>query len=202
MLEEVKGRRRFTWILLSQNAHVAEIRDGVLMLAMAGVGARDSFAKGGSQDVLREALIEVLGVDLRIETMVDPSVGGAAPQRTGAPPAPTGPVTRTRAIPPPSRSTPVAEPPGSPRKRVSRRASRCVPPAGGKSCSSGSEVDERDAVAHPDDSEVDAGDESAHRTARSPTRGADHRRGGTPRIGWLDIDRTPRVPANRAAAPT
>ena len=48
--------------------------DGVLMLAMAGVGARDSFAKGGSQDVLREALIEVLGVDLRIETMVDPSV--------------------------------------------------------------------------------------------------------------------------------
>ena len=84
VLEEVKGRRRFTWILLSQNAHVVEIRDGVLMLAMAGVGARDSFAKGGSQDVLREALIEVLGVDLRIETMVDPSVVGPAPQRCPA----------------------------------------------------------------------------------------------------------------------
>ena len=46
VLEEVKGKRRFTWILLSQNAQVADVRDGVLVLAMSGIGARDSFAKG------------------------------------------------------------------------------------------------------------------------------------------------------------
>ncbi len=97
VLEEVKGRRRFTWILLSQNAQVADVRDGVLVLAMAGVGPRDSFAKGGSEDILREALNEALGVDFRIEAIVDPSVtsggrasGGGGSGRGGGQRAPAG----------------------------------------------------------------------------------------------------------------
>jgi DNA polymerase III subunit gamma/tau len=73
VLEEVKGKRRFTWILLSQNAHVAELRNGTLLLAMANAGARDSFARGGNEDVLREAMVVVMGADLAIQTMVDPS---------------------------------------------------------------------------------------------------------------------------------
>ena len=97
VLEEVKGRRRFTWILLSQNAQVADVRDGVLVLAMAGVGPRDSFAKGGSEDILREALNEALGVDFRIEAIVDPSVtsgsrasGGGGSVRGGGQRVPAG----------------------------------------------------------------------------------------------------------------
>ena len=98
VLEEVKGRRRFTWILLSQNAQVADVRDGVLVLAMAGVGPRDSFAKGGSEDILREALNEALGVDFRIEAIVDPSVtsggraggGGGGAARGGGQRVPAG----------------------------------------------------------------------------------------------------------------
>jgi DNA polymerase-3 subunit gamma/tau len=73
VLEEVKGKRRFTWILLSQNAQVAELRNGTLLLAMSNAGARDSFARGGSEDVLREAMVVVMGADFPIETMVDPS---------------------------------------------------------------------------------------------------------------------------------
>ena len=84
VLEEVKGKRRFTWILLSQNAQVAEIRNGTLLLAMSNAGARDSFARGGSEDVLREAMVVVMGADFAVETMVDPS---AAPA-TGAPRTP------------------------------------------------------------------------------------------------------------------
>jgi len=84
VLEEVKGKRRFTWILLSQNAQVAEIRNGTLLLAMSNAGARDSFARGGSEDVLREAMVVVMGADFVVETMVDPS---AAPA-TGAPRTP------------------------------------------------------------------------------------------------------------------
>ncbi|HEY6687405.1 MAG TPA: DNA polymerase III subunit gamma and tau [Propionibacteriaceae bacterium] len=80
VLEEVKGKRRFTWILLSQNAQVAELRNGTLLLAMSNAGARDSFSRGGSEDVLREAMVVVMGADFAIETMVDPS---AAPS-TGA----------------------------------------------------------------------------------------------------------------------
>ncbi|MBO0812897.1 MAG: DNA polymerase III subunit gamma and tau, partial [Microlunatus sp.] len=64
VLEEVKNRRRFTWILLSQNAHVADLTNGTVVLAMPNAGARDSFARGGSEDILREALISVLGADL------------------------------------------------------------------------------------------------------------------------------------------
>jgi DNA polymerase III subunit gamma/tau len=84
VLEEVKGKRRFTWILLSQNAQVADVRDGTLTLAMANAGARDSFGRGGSEDILREALIVVLGVDFRIVTMVDVSAAPmASAPRTG-----------------------------------------------------------------------------------------------------------------------
>src|SRR3954452_13151331 len=90
VLEEVKSKRRFTWILLSQNAQVAEVRDGTLLLAMANAGARESFGRGGSEDVLREALVVVLGTDFRIETMVDAGTAGAGhgtPGRPAAPPA-------------------------------------------------------------------------------------------------------------------
>ena len=80
MLEEVKGKRRFTWILLSQNARVAELRNGTLLLALSNAGARDSFARGGNEDVLREAIVVVMGADFTVETMVDPS----RPLRPGA----------------------------------------------------------------------------------------------------------------------
>ena len=82
VLEEVKGKRRFTWILLSQNAQVAELRNGTLLLAMSNAGARDSFARGGNEDVLREAIVVVMGADFAIETMVDPSASAAGPSRT------------------------------------------------------------------------------------------------------------------------
>ena len=90
VLEEVKGKRRFTWILLSQNAQVTEVRNGTLLLAMSNAGARDSFARSGNEDVLREAIVVVMGADFAIETMVDPSAtqSPAAPrtvQATGRP---------------------------------------------------------------------------------------------------------------------
>jgi DNA polymerase III subunit gamma/tau len=88
VLEEVKGKRRFTWILLSQNAQVAEVRNGKLLLGMSNAGARDSFARGGNEDVLREAMVVVMGADFAVETMVDPS----AAAQPGAPR--TAPITQ------------------------------------------------------------------------------------------------------------
>jgi DNA polymerase-3 subunit gamma/tau len=87
VLEEVKGKRRFTWILLSQNAQVAEIRNGTLLLAMSNAGARDSFARGGSEDVLREAMVVVMGADFAVETMVDPSAASSSGLPPRTPPA-------------------------------------------------------------------------------------------------------------------
>ena len=93
VLEEVKGKRRFTWILLSQNAQVAELRKGTLLLAMSNTGARDSFGRGGNEDVLREAIVVVMGADFAVETMVDPSATSseAASRTSRAVPPPAGP---------------------------------------------------------------------------------------------------------------
>ena len=84
VLEAVKSRRRFAWILLSQNAQVVDLADGVLTLGFGSPGARDNFAGGGSIDVLRDCLVETLMLDVRIDPVV-----------TGTPPASARPTEPT-----------------------------------------------------------------------------------------------------------
>ncbi|TMU93751.1 DNA polymerase III subunit gamma and tau [Streptomyces sp. DASNCL29] len=88
ILEAVKNRRRFTWILLSQNATVSGFDGTTLQLGFSNAGARDSFVGGGSEDVLRQALQDAIGVQWRIEAIVDPS--GGAGQQGGGPGGPGG----------------------------------------------------------------------------------------------------------------
>mgnify|MGYP003424171888 FL=1 len=79
ILTEVKNRRRFTWILLSQNAHVVDVVDGVLSLGMNNAGARDSFGRGGSEDVLRESILQATATQVKIQVVID---GSGADQPT------------------------------------------------------------------------------------------------------------------------
>ncbi|MFF8832191.1 DNA polymerase III subunit gamma and tau [Streptomyces sp. NPDC015131] len=83
ILEAVKNRRRFTWILLSQNAQVAGFDGTTLQLGFLNAGARDNFAGSGSEDVLRQALAEQFNVQWKIEAIVDPSGGSAPPASSG-----------------------------------------------------------------------------------------------------------------------
>ncbi|MEV8312222.1 DNA polymerase III subunit gamma and tau [Streptomyces flavidovirens] len=76
ILEAVKNRRRFTWILLSQNAQVSGFDGTTLQIAFINAGARDNFASSGSEDVLKQALAESFNVQWKIESVVDPSGGG------------------------------------------------------------------------------------------------------------------------------
>ncbi|MCZ9343815.1 DNA polymerase III subunit gamma and tau, partial [Streptomyces sp. TRM76130] len=62
ILEAVKNRRRFTWILLSQNAQVTGFDGTSLRLGFVNAGARDNFVSSGSEDVLRQALSEQFNV--------------------------------------------------------------------------------------------------------------------------------------------
>ncbi|MCL1839137.1 MAG: DNA polymerase III subunit gamma and tau [Propionibacteriaceae bacterium] len=71
ILDEVKQLRRFTWILLSQNAQISEVKGDILVLAMANPGAKDSFARGGSVDVLKQAIMTAIGANLQIEVVLD-----------------------------------------------------------------------------------------------------------------------------------
>lgn len=84
ILETVKNRRRFTWILLSQNAQVVGFDGTTLQLGFVNAGARDNFASSGSEDVLRQALAEQFNVQWKIEAVVDPSGGSAPPQSSGS----------------------------------------------------------------------------------------------------------------------
>ncbi|MFE4634225.1 DNA polymerase III subunit gamma and tau [Streptomyces sp. NPDC056773] len=91
VLDAVKNRRRFTWILLSQNAQVAGFDGTTLQLGFPNAGARDNFASSGSEDVLKAVLTEQFQVTWKIEAVVG---GGAQPMAPvsassyGAPPAP------------------------------------------------------------------------------------------------------------------
>ena len=80
LLESVKLKRRFTWIMLSQNAQVAAVDDKTLTIALVNAGARDSFLRSASDEILRQSAIDVIGQDWRVETIVDPSAQpGAQP---------------------------------------------------------------------------------------------------------------------------
>ncbi|WP_344328304.1 DNA polymerase III subunit gamma and tau [Aeromicrobium halocynthiae] len=99
VLEAVKELRRFTWIMLSQNAQVVGLEGATLTIALVNTGARDSFVNSGSADFLSTALEQVLGVSWRIEAIVDPSVdpkadaspvGASAPQPPSSAPRASG----------------------------------------------------------------------------------------------------------------
>jgi DNA polymerase-3 subunit gamma/tau len=111
VLDVVKGLRRFTWTLLSHNAQVAGIEGGRLTLAMVNAGARDSFLRGGSDEIVREALIQVLGVDWKVDAIVDPSTdpsAAASPDRSGADRGPGAPAGSPAAAPAGSTAVPAA----------------------------------------------------------------------------------------------
>ncbi|MFF3019582.1 DNA polymerase III subunit gamma and tau, partial [Streptomyces sp. NPDC057939] len=90
VLDAVKNRRRFTWILLSQNAQVTGFDGTTLQLGFPNPGARDNFASSGSEEVLKAVLAEQFQVNWRIEAVVGQG-GAPAPAAHGsyAPPAPT-----------------------------------------------------------------------------------------------------------------
>ncbi|MFD6433444.1 DNA polymerase III subunit gamma and tau [Streptomyces venezuelae] len=118
ILEAVKNRRRFTWILLSQNAQVAGFDGTTLQIGFVNAGARDNFASSGSEDVLRQALSEQFGVQWKVEAIVDPSGGSAPPPAAGnfggggAPQAPRPAAPPQQPSPPPAASyTPPAPAP-------------------------------------------------------------------------------------------
>jgi len=88
VLESVKDKRRYTWILLSQNAQIVAVDDKTLTVGLVNAGARNSFVSGGSDEILRQAAIDVVGHDWRVEAIVDPSAQpGTEPQTRTTRPA-------------------------------------------------------------------------------------------------------------------
>ena len=79
VIEDVKKRRRLTWSLLSTSAQVLALDDTAITIAIVNAGTRDSFLRSGSDEILRQSFIDVVGVDRKIEVVVDPSINPNTP---------------------------------------------------------------------------------------------------------------------------
>jgi DNA polymerase III subunit gamma/tau len=74
VIENVKKRRRLTWSLLSASAQILGLDEKAITIGIANAGARDSFIRSESDEILRQAFIDVTGLDRKIEAIVDPSI--------------------------------------------------------------------------------------------------------------------------------
>ena len=79
VIENVKKRRRLTWSLLSSSAQVLSVDEKAITIGIVNAGARDSFTRSGSDEILRAAFVDVTGLDLKIECVVDASANSSAP---------------------------------------------------------------------------------------------------------------------------
>ena len=157
-MEAVKTRRRLTWIHLTQHAQVVAVDGTTLTLGFSNAGARESFDGGGSAEIVRQAAIDVVGADWKVETIVDP---GAQPAATQSPVTPAPEPEPTVAVEPPAvDQVPAPEessarPPTDPAALAAAREAIAQTRAPGRES-----VDDpraaADAEARPDDDDVDS----------------------------------------------
>jgi DNA polymerase-3 subunit gamma/tau len=170
IVDATKQRRRVTWIHLTTNAQVVGVDEKTLTLGFANAGARDSFDSGGSSEIVRQAAIDVVGTDWRIETIVDPGATADGPPPPPAEPAEPAPAAAPDSAPgsapdsPPAWASdapdaPAPEPEPAPpapdpdASAAARKAIRQTKQADDVAPST--ELADADADAHPDDADAD-----------------------------------------------
>jgi DNA polymerase-3 subunit gamma/tau len=182
IVEATKLKRRVTWIHLTQHAQVVAVDDQTLTLGFSNSGARESFVHGGSPEIVRQAAIDVVGADWRIDAIVDPGAKADAPisratsvsapaEETAADPAaevegaaeapvrgtpePEAPKAEAPRVETPRAEIPRAEPATAESVSAAREAIAQTRPAGATK-----KVDNdralADAEAHPDDPDADS----------------------------------------------
>ena len=79
VIENVKKRRRLTWSLLSASAQVLSVDEEAITIGIVNAGAKESFERSESDVILRNAFIDVVGIDRTIAVVVDPSINTNTP---------------------------------------------------------------------------------------------------------------------------
>jgi DNA polymerase-3 subunit gamma/tau len=79
VIEDVKKRRRLTWSLLSASAQVLSVDENAITIGIVNGGAKESFERSESDVILRNAFIDVVGLDRKIAVVVDPSIDTNTP---------------------------------------------------------------------------------------------------------------------------
>ncbi|HET6686466.1 MAG TPA: DNA polymerase III subunit gamma and tau [Jiangellaceae bacterium] len=147
VLVRLREIKRTPWSLISQESAVVDVADGVLTLAFRKPSLRDTFARRDDfQDNLRQAITDVLGVDLRVDAILDPSAdpAGAAPRG--------GESARQSATPPEPPPAPAA-PAAAPQAQAVGTTGRSGGPENGSASPPGRPTPDDDV--HPDDPDHD-----------------------------------------------
>jgi DNA polymerase III subunit gamma/tau len=98
VIENVKKRRRLTWSLLSASAQILGLDDDAITIGIVNGGARDSFMRSGSDQILADAFEEVTGLKRKIECTVDPSVTPVPATHTDEDPSDENMLTGTKLL--------------------------------------------------------------------------------------------------------
>ena len=140
VLEWLSRHKRVTWTFVAQNAQVLDYDGQRVLLGISTVGLVETFRRGAHADYVRQALIDVLGVDARIDgqasdavkpsegdpvepapARADGSAGGSPQQESRPAPAPAPPVDSAPGSPAsgPQVSAPAPTPAATPQAPVS-----------------------------------------------------------------------------------
>jgi DNA polymerase-3 subunit gamma/tau len=162
IVEATKLRRRVTWMHLTNNAQVLAVDAGTLTLAFANAGAMDSFVSGGSPEILRQAAIDVVGQDWKVETILDPSATPSTAPRVTTPAVPPRAPEPTQSAQAPdsppawaSEGEPEPEPPRAQASPDAVAAAREAITDVRPTSPAGDAISKADAEVHPDDPDVD-----------------------------------------------
>jgi DNA polymerase-3 subunit gamma/tau len=179
IVEATKLRRRVAWMHLTQNSQVIGVEGNTLVLGFNNAGARDSFVNGGCDEILRQAAIDVVGMDWKVDAIVDPGArpDAPAPPAAASAPAPAQAGPPTDAVPdpsppageetdPPEADPGASAPEGPPAPEPTSRPADPSAVAAARGAISRTRAGEpgddprarADADAHADDPDADAGD--------------------------------------------
>jgi DNA polymerase III subunit gamma/tau len=89
ILDQVKVKRRVTWMLLFDKVQVLGLDERALTLGFPEAGSVKGFTAGGHDEVLRQSIIDIVGVDWRIEPVHQPGGTGGTPVLASPPVEPT-----------------------------------------------------------------------------------------------------------------
>ena len=114
VMAALSNLKRATWSLVSQHAQVLDYDGSRLLLGFAHQGLANTFTKGSHQEFLRHALIQVIGLECRIDaTAGGPAGGPPAGQSAPRPAEPRRPDPSDQGVPAPGvPAGPPAEPAG------------------------------------------------------------------------------------------
>jgi DNA polymerase-3 subunit gamma/tau len=164
VLARIFTMRRVTWTFLSQHAQVVDFDGQRLVLGIATVGLANTFRAGNHAELVRQALIDEIGVDVPVEGVPMPEAGTAAQAAAASAPP-------VRAPEPTPRTEPSADPwtqPGAPPEFVPTAEERAS--SGSATPSSAAPPTPASGSAPPAPSLASARSEAAQPAARRSTR--------------------------------